>query len=155
MSASGAEKSGGRSVLAGIDPSTLSAGAYAQELQLRAALVGFDWPDFRGSAAKVEEELEELRALLICGSAPSELDPRTTAEIEEEFGDLMFAVINLARHLAVDAETALRRASDKFAARFRALEKELGARGKSIDQTEFAELDALWESVKKQRKANP
>ena len=155
MSASDAKESGDLSALAGIDSSALSASAHAYQLQRRAALVGFDWPDPHGSAAKVEEELEEVRALLLEETAPSELNPRITENIEEEVGDLMFAVINLARHLAIDPETALRRASGKFEARFRAVEKELRARGKGIHQTEFAEIDTLWESVKKQLKAKP
>ena len=155
MSASDAEKSDDRSVLAGIDSPALSASAQAHELQRRAALAGFDWPDPRGAAAKIEEELEEVRALLIEGAAPAEPDWRTTEDIEEEIGDLMFAVINLARHLTVDPETALRRASGKFEARFRALEKKLREQGKDIQQTKFAEIDALWESVKKQLQTKP
>ncbi len=133
----------------------LSAGAYAHELQRRAALVGFDWPDADGAAAKIEEEIEELRALLIEGAAPSEPDSRTTEDLEEEIGDLMFAVINLARHLAIDPERSLRRAGGKFEARFRAMEQELRARGRELRRAEFTELDALWESVKKRLRAKP
>ena len=155
MSAGKAKKSGDRSALAGIDSPALAASAYAHELQRRAALVGFDWPDPQGAAAKIEEELEELRALLVDDAAPSEADAQTKEDIEEEVGDLMFAVINLARHLAVDPERALHRASGKFEARFRALERELEAQGRDIRRTEFAELDALWESVKKQLNARP
>ena len=103
----------------------------AAKLQRRAARTGFDWPDAEGPRAKVAEELEEL-------------DREVSAERrEEELGDLLFAVVNLARHLNIDAEAALRSANHKFEARFRAIEGEPGFAGLDLDAKE-----ALWTAAK-------
>ncbi len=109
----------------------------AQKLQRRAAVTGFDWPDAQGPRAKIDEELAELDA---------ESDP---AALEDELGDLLFAVVNLARHLNVDAEQALRRANRKFEARFRAIETAPGFSGLSLD-----EMEALWAKAKTSAKAD-
>ncbi len=124
------EKFPDASALAGV-AKALPALERAQKLQRRAARTGFDWPDVAGPRAKIDEELAELDA---------ESDP---AAREEELGDLLFAVVNLARHLNIDAEEALRKANRKFEARFREIEKAPG----------FAELDldakeALWAQAK-------
>ncbi|MEO8175559.1 MAG: nucleoside triphosphate pyrophosphohydrolase [Sphingomicrobium sp.] len=103
----------------------------AQKLQRRAARTGFDWPDAAGPRAKVDEELAELDA----ENAPA---ART-----EELGDLLFAVVNIARHLNVDAENALRQANRKFEARFRAIETAPGFSELSLD-----EMEALWVRAK-------
>jgi ATP diphosphatase len=111
----------------------------ASKLQKRAARVGFDWPDASQVLAKISEEAAELV------EARDRLGP---AEIEEEFGDLMFVMANLARHLNVDPEAALRRANAKFTRRFRAVEARLADLGKSAQQSDLAEMDALWNAVK-------
>ncbi|HZB69455.1 MAG TPA: nucleoside triphosphate pyrophosphohydrolase [Sphingomicrobium sp.] len=103
----------------------------AQKLQRRAARTGFDWPDVEGPRAKIDEELAEL-------------DAETRPEaLEEELGDLLFAVVNLARHLNIDAEEALRKANRKFEARFRAIEKAPGFDALTLDEKE-----ALWVRAK-------
>lgn len=103
----------------------------AEKLQKRAARTGFDWPDSAGPRAKIDEELLEIEAAT------------TDAERTDEVGDLLFAVVNYARHLSVDPEVALRGASAKFERRFRAIETEPGFVALSIDAKE-----ALWSSVK-------
>ena len=118
------------SALAGV-AQALPALERAQKLQRRAARTGFDWPDVAGPRAKIDEELAELDA---------ETD---TAAREEELGDLLFALVNLARHLNIDAEEALRKANRKFEARFRAIEKEPGFSALSLD-----EMEELWARAK-------
>ena len=118
------------SALAGI-AMALPALERAQKLQRRAAAIGFDWPDAHGPRAKVDEELTELDA---------ESDP---AALEDELGDLLFAVVNLARHFNIDAEEALRKGNRKFEARFRAIETAPGFSEMSLD-----EMEALWARAK-------
>jgi len=118
------------SALAGI-AMALPALERAQKLQRRAAAIGFDWPDAHGPRAKVDEELTELDA---------ESDP---AALEDELGDLLFAVVNLTRHLNIDAEEALRKGNRKFEARFRAIETAPGFSEMSLD-----EMEALWARAK-------
>ena len=120
-----------KSALAGV-ALALPALERAQKLQRRAARTGFDWPDAAGPRAKVDEELAELDA----ETAP---DAR-----EEELGDLLFALVNLARHLNLDAEEALRKANRKFEARFRTIETAPGFSDSSLE-----EMEALWVQVKK------
>lgn len=122
------------SALAGV-AQALPALLRAEKLQKRAARTGFDWPDIGGVVAKIEEELREVH------SAASH------AEHEEEVGDLLFAVVNLARHLKVDAEVALRAANAKFETRFRAME---ARSGEEFARLTLAEKEALWQDVKKQ-----
>jgi nucleoside triphosphate diphosphatase len=126
-------------LLAGI-PLALPAPTRAQKLQGRAARVGFDWPDAGPVLAKIEEELAELRAEMAAAA------PR--ARLADELGDLLFAVVNLARHLEVDAEAALRRTNAKFERRFRAIEQALGAAGRKLEDASLAELEALWQQAK-------
>ncbi len=120
--------------------SALPALMRAEKLQKRAARVGYDWPDMQGVAEKVCEEAREL------ADAAKEMDQ---AAMEEEVGDLLFSVVNLARHLGVDAETALRKASDKFERRFRAAEHLARERGQSLRDLSAQELDELWNAAKK------
>ncbi len=108
----------------------------ALKLQNRAARVGFDWPSSDQVLDKIAEEMAELRA---------ETDPARQAE---EFGDLLFAMANLARHMEIDPEAALRAANDKFTRRFRAIEAALAARGKRPEDSDLAEMDALWDAAK-------
>lgn len=116
----------------------------ALKLQKRAARVGFDWTEVGDVLAKVTEECAEL----------VEARDRESAErIEEEFGDLMFVMVNLGRHLEVDPEQALRRANGKFTRRFAAIEAALAARGKTPQDSSLEEMDALWDAAKAAEKA--
>ncbi|MFC6687622.1 nucleoside triphosphate pyrophosphohydrolase [Jhaorihella thermophila] len=116
----------------------------AWKLQKRAARVGFDWPDASHVLDKIVEEARELAAAR---------DRRSHDEIEEEFGDLLFVMANLARHLGVEPEAALRRTNAKFIRRFEAIERKLAERGKTPEQSDLAEMDALWDEVKAEEKA--
>ncbi|MGE0383734.1 MAG: nucleoside triphosphate pyrophosphohydrolase [Gammaproteobacteria bacterium] len=112
----------------------------AAKLQRRAATVGFDWPAPGPVFAKVREELGELEQALDGGHG--------SMQVQEECGDLLFACVNLARHLGVDPERALRSASRKFERRFAAVESGLSARGLRPDEATLAQMDALWEDAK-------
>ena len=114
----------------------------AEKVQKKAARVGFDWSEVPPVLAKIREELAEVEAELPGGS---------TAKIEEEVGDLLFSVANLARKLKVDGETALQRATDKFSARFREVETLARNRQLALDQLTLAELDGLWDEVKRRK----
>jgi len=116
----------------------------AVKLQKRAARVGFDWPSTDEVVDKIVEEAREL---------VEARDRLTQAEIEEEFGDLLFVMANLARHLQIDPETALRGTNAKFTRRFKAIEAELAKRGKRPDDSDLAEMDALWNAAKAAEKA--
>lgn len=111
----------------------------ALKLQKRAARVGFDWPQTDQVLSKLQEEAAELV------EAQESLGQ---AEVEEEFGDLLFVMVNLGRHMGVDAEAALRAANAKFTARFEGVEAKLADRGKTPAQSDLAEMDALWDAVK-------
>jgi ATP diphosphatase len=111
----------------------------AVKLQKRAARVGFDWPTTGEVLDKLVEEAREL------DEARSEL---TQAEVEEEFGDLLFVMANLGRHFGVDPEAALRAANAKFTRRFRAIEDDLAARGKRPEDSSLDEMDAIWNKVR-------
>lgn len=113
----------------------------AVKLQKRAARVGFDWPEVGQVLEKVAEEAREVAAA------------RTPDDREEEIGDLLFVVANLARWLDVDPEAALRRANAKFTRRFNVIEDELAARGKTPAQSDLAEMDAIWNAVRAADKA--
>lgn len=125
-------------------PQALPALSRAAKLQKRAAQVGFDWPEALPVLDKVREELDEVL------EAMSENDPQAIAE---ELGDLLFAVANLARHLKVEPEAALRAANGKFERRFRFIEQALREAGRPIENCSLDELDALWDEAKKQEKA--
>ena len=127
------------SALAGI-AGALPALKRAQKLGKRAAGVGFDWENRQGVRAKIGEELDELEAA--AGS-------RSQADIDEEFGDLLFAVVNLARHLDVDPEHALTAANDKFERRFRDMERALAATNVRLRDHSPASLDKAWRAAKK------
>jgi uncharacterized protein YabN with tetrapyrrole methylase and pyrophosphatase domain len=117
----------------------------AYRLQEQAAGLGFDWPDARGPLAKVYEELGELAAAL-----PPDGDdrPAARAALEDEVGDVLFAVVNLARKLAVDPHAALERASAKFRRRFEALERLAAQRGVDVARVGLDALEGLWDEVK-------
>ena len=116
----------------------------AEKLQKRAARVGFDWPASAPVFDKVVEEVDELRD----AASSQASDPAGTA-VAEELGDLLFACVNLARHLGVDAEAALRGANAKFTARFHHVEAALAESGRSAEEVGPAELDRLWENAKR------
>ena len=118
----------------------LPALARAQKLQLRAATVGFDWSDIGAVQTKLAEEIQELSVAI--ASQDSEL------KIEEELGDLLFSCVNLARHLGIDAESALRKANIKFENRFGYIEQKLAGQGKLPEQAGLEEMDKLWQEAK-------
>ena len=129
---------GRHSILSDI-PSSLPALTRAQKLQKRAATHGFDWPSIDGVFSKVEEETDELKSAISQGNQK---------DIEEELGDLIFTMVNMCRHLGVDAETALRKSSGKFEHRFQYIENQVKANGKMISETSLDELDHLWDKAK-------
>jgi len=137
-------------LLSGV-PRSLPALARAQKISAKVARVGFDWPNVRGSREKVDEELAELDAALSEGRG----DP-----IEEELGDALFALVNLARHVGVDAERALGRTSDKFVRRFEHVERRVVERhggwpgGPGSAKLPLEELDAYWDEAKAKAKAS-
>ncbi|PKN45778.1 MAG: nucleoside triphosphate pyrophosphohydrolase [Deltaproteobacteria bacterium HGW-Deltaproteobacteria-17] len=116
-------------------PPTLPALMESEKIQRRAASAGFDWPDRQGPRLKVDEELLELEEAVADG------DPD---RIEDELGDVLFALVNLARHVHVSPELALRRASRKFAERFRIMEQYAREGGNTLYQMSLDELEALW-----------
>ncbi|MCV2864273.1 nucleoside triphosphate pyrophosphohydrolase [Defluviimonas sp. WL0075] len=116
----------------------------ALKLQNRAARVGFDWPSTDEVLDKIVEEAREL---------VEARETMTEAETFEEFGDLLFVVANLARHLKIDPEAALRAANAKFTRRFRSIEAALAERGKRPEESNLAEMDALWDAAKALEKA--
>lgn len=136
-------------------PPTLPSLAMANRLQRRAASVGFDWPDTRGPAAKVREELAEVESELATVAAEPkspEADPNApimpTDELVDEVGDLLFAVVNLARKAHVDPGLALDRANAKFRARFAEVERLAGEKGLEVAEAGLEKLDELWEKAK-------
>lgn len=139
-----AEKPGreGTSSLIGELPKTLPALVAAFRVQEKAAAVGFDWPDADGPLSKVHEEVAEVEAALAC-DAP---DARQTGA---EIGDLLFAVVNLARHLKTDPERELRVATKRFRSRFLHVEQRLAADGRSPRDSTLTEMDGLWNEAKR------
>jgi MazG family protein len=133
-----AEKRGECSVIDG-PPSAFPALLGAQHAQKKAARVGFDWDEAAQVLDKIEEEIGELREAVSRG---------TRKNIEEEVGDLLFSVVNLARKLDVDAETSLAGATRKFVGRFRAVEAEIAAGGGKVEQTSPEVMNALWDRHK-------
>ena len=117
----------------------------AVKLQKRAARVGFDWPSTDEVLAKIIEESAEL---------VEARDTLTEAETEEEFGDLLFVMANLARHLNIDPESALRAANAKFSRRFGRIEDWLAEDGRAPDQSDLSEMDKLWNRAKAEEKVN-
>ena len=110
----------------------------AEKIQKRAAKIGFDWSELPPVIAKIREELAEVEAVLA--------DPE---KVEDEIGDLLFSVVNLARKLKVDGEVALQKATDKFSSRFRKVEAIAGERNLSLEKMSLAELDVIWDEVKR------
>jgi nucleoside triphosphate diphosphatase len=119
----------------------------ALKLQRRAARVGFDWPEVPPIFDKIDEEIGELRREIASDAAP--------ARLEDEIGDLLFAVVNLARRLAIDPEQALRGTCRKFERRFRHMEAALAGEGSAPMERSLAELEALWQRAKAEEKEPP
>jgi ATP diphosphatase len=130
--------------LAGV-PATLPAMIRAQKLQTKAGQVGFDWNDPQAVLAKIREETEEIANALARGDR---------AAAGQEVGDLLFAAVNLARHLEQDAEGLLRGTNRKFERRFGAIESALARQGRSPTQASLQEMDALWNAAKEEEPAN-
>jgi ATP diphosphatase len=120
-------------------PRALPALSRAQKLQKRAARVGFDWLDADGVWAKIDEELSELRAAIVS---------QNDSHIEAELGDVLIAVVNLARHLGVDAESATRRANSRFENRFRVMEQAALEEGTSLKDETLEQLEKRWQQAK-------
>ena len=118
----------------------------AQRVQEKAARVGFDWKDAEGPLEKIKEEIRELEAEI---AARKSENPADSAVVKEEFGDLVFAVCNLARHLKIDAESAAQGATAKFAKRFRLVEAAAKEKGRRLEDMTLAEMDELWDEAKK------
>jgi len=134
-------REGKKSVLSGV-PVSLPAVVKAIRLQEKSRQVGFEWKNSQEVWEKVEEEKRELEEAVLAGEHD---------QIEEEFGDLMFSMINYARFLSVDAETALERTNRKFIHRFMKMEEAVGLSGKKMTDLSLSELDTIWNTVKKQK----
>jgi ATP diphosphatase len=132
---------GPQGALAGV-PVALPALTRALKLQAKASKVGFDWNDPRAVLRKIREETDEIEAEL----DRAEMDPAATAA---EIGDLLFAAVNLARHLKADPEAVLRQTNRKFERRFAAIESDLAARGRSPQDATLKEMEELWQAAKK------
>jgi MazG family protein len=146
-----AEKPERSSALDGV-PRALPALMRAEALQKKARHVGFDWPDATGSLEKVREEIAEVTAeieseLAIVQASETRLPPGD--KTAEELGDLLFSIVNLTRHLKLDAEGLLTAASDKFSRRFQAMEGRIKASGRTLSECSLPELDAAWNEIKK------
>jgi len=120
-------------------PKALPALMRAQKAQSKAARVNFDWTEVRDVVAKVEEELREMKEAIAA---------LNRARIEDEIGDMLFAVVNLARKCKIDAESALQGGTDKFVTRFNQLEDEVKARGKELGEVDLSEMDEIWNRIK-------
>ncbi len=153
------------SILTGISsrmPSLLE----AQKISSRAAQIGFDWPDIGGLFEKLDEEAEELREHLkdfpppgprpqgrgMAGSGRTVISEQLQERLEEEVGDLFFVLVNIARYLSVDPESALRKTNRKFRGRFQWMEARLHESGRSAENTSMDELESLWQQAKAQER---
>jgi MazG family protein len=134
-------REGKKSVLSGV-PASLPAMVKAIRLQEKSKTVGFEWSNAREVWEKVEEEQNELKEAVLSGDRKN---------MEEEFGDLMFSMINYARFLSIDAETALEKTNRKFKDRFTKMEEAVIRSGKHMNELTLGELDAIWNTIKKQK----
>ena len=123
-------------------PRLLPALKRAQKITAIAATYGFDWPKTDAVLEKMQEEIKEFSAALKSGNKD---------KIDEELGDILFTLVNLSRFVRVDAETALMKTTNKFLRRFSYIEKQLAAQGKSLEETDLAEMDKLWRKAKEMR----
>jgi MazG family protein len=139
-----------KTILSGV-PTTLPSLLRAHEIGTRAAAVGFDWNRASDVMAKIQEEVDELRAEVERG-APR--DPANAGRVEEEMGDLFFALANLSRKLGVEPESALRTANEKFSRRFTALERRFAASGRSLQDATPDQMEAEWIRIKNDEAAS-
>ena len=139
------ENGGAPSILDGV-PSAMPALQRSHRLQNKAARVGFDWPDAEGAGAKVEEEWRELQKAVAEGSGP---------EAESEMGDFLFAAVNYARKLGINAEDSARTSIGRFISRFHHIEAHLRARGMGPEDVSLEELDRLWNEAKSRERQTP
>ena len=137
------EKGEKTSVLEGV-PNSLPALVKAVRIQDKVRGIGFDWSDKKDVWVKVKEELNEFEV---------EVEKSNTSEMEAEFGDLLFSLVNYSRHLNINPEDALERTNKKFRARFQEMEKYIKSDKKNLSEMSLAEMDLYWEKVKKQMKA--
>ena len=136
-------------------PPALPALTRAVKLQDKAAKVGFDWPSLAPVFGKLKEELAELEQAIAAGRQHAVATDADKAKIGEEFGDLLFVVANVARHLKVDPEAALRAANQKFIRRFQRIEELLGTEGRTPAQSTLIEMDRLWDQAKAEERGVP
>ena len=155
------------SILAGVS-TAMPALLEAHKLSSRAAHVGFDWPNIEGLFQKLAEETEELRAHLrqlpqpgppqptsgVAGSGRRSVLEEIRARVEEEVGDLFFVLVNIARYLSLDPESALKKTNRKFKRRFQWMEEQLRAGGRTPQQADMEELESLWQQAKQQEPAS-
>jgi MazG family protein len=153
------------SALAGVS-SAMPALLEASKLSSRAAQAGFDWPNVDGLFEKLHEETHELREQLkefpapgphplgrgMAGSGRQPVPPALQSRLEEEVGDLFFVMVNIARYLSVDPESALRRMNRKFKSRFQWMEERLHEAGRTADQADLDELESLWQQAKREER---
>jgi MazG family protein len=162
---SGALKDDSKSILEDVSPG-IPALLEAMKLSARAAHIGFDWPDVQGIFQKLEEETGELKKHLrnfpatgprpvgrgTSGSGASTVPAELHALLEEEVGDLLFVLVNLARYLSLDPESSLKRTNRKFRRRFQYIERELRARGRAPAAATLEEMESLWQQSKQQER---
>ncbi len=160
-----AEETKAASVLAGVS-SGIPALLEAFKLSSRAAHVGFDWPDIEGLFEKLGEETSELREQLklfpepgprphargVAGSGAQKVSEELQARLEDEVGDLLFVLVNVARYLSLDPESALKKTNRKFKRRFQAMEEQLRAQGRGPQEASLDELENLWQQAKQQER---
>jgi nucleoside triphosphate diphosphatase len=152
------------SVLAGVS-AAMPAMLEAHKLSSKAAHAGFDWPDMAGLFEKVNEEVQELQQELrnspecvlakargVAGSSGQQIDPSVKERLEDEVGDLFFVLVNVARFLSVDPESALKKTNRKFRRRFQWMEERLRAEGKTPQQADMKELEFLWQQAKQEER---
>ena len=148
-----AERSGGGETPSALDgvPAQFPALLRAQRIQEKASRVGFDWDDLSGPLGKMREELREVEQAMQSWH-PGSAEP-ASAELEEEFGDLLFALVNAARFLKLTPEDALRRSVDKFERRFRGVETAFADQGVELRSASLEEMDRVWEKVKEEERS--
>jgi MazG family protein len=158
----------GESLLSGVS-AKIPALMEAYKLSSRAAIAGFDWPEIEGLFDKLAEEIKELRAELprgtpeavplvpngkgIAGSGKRQFPAETRERLEDEVGDLFFVLVNIARYLSLDPESALRKTNRKFKRRFQWMEERLRSSGRTPQQASMDELESLWQEAKRQEKS--
>ena len=168
QSAEGSQKSEKQSILAGVS-SAMPSLMEAAKLSSRAAQVGFDWPNIEGLFDKLKEETDELREQLkefpapgprpqgrgVAGSGRTVVPEALQTRLEEEVGDLFFVLVNVARYLSVDPESALRKTNRKFKRRFQWMEDRLRESGRPAEQASMEELESLWQQAKSHEGKGP